>query len=121
MYISLDKNGRYSGREGHCSHAVARWMPERFRVRRERVHVIFLSEGCFSTLAVCLANGVNAMQQKNKKEKLMRTTDKFLGKHERHEIKASSSESHYFNLWCDTCEERNRVRGKARVKRRSFV
>lgn len=53
MYISLDKNGRYSGREGHCSHAVARWMPERFRVRRERVHVILLSEGCFSTLAVC--------------------------------------------------------------------
>lgn len=121
MYISLDKNGRYSGREGHCSHAVARWMPERFRVRRERVYEIYFERGCFSTLALCPENGTSEMEQKIRKQKLLRAADKFLGKHEGHEVAASSSESHYFNLWCDTCEEINRVRVRQGSSRdRSF-
>lgn len=39
------------------------------------------------------------------KKKLVRAAEKFIQKHLGHEIEASSSELHYFNLWCVTCEK----------------
>ena len=43
------------------------------------------------------------MENKNKR-KLVRAAEKLLDKHQGHEVEASSSEPHYFNLWCVTCE-----------------
>lgn len=59
--------------------------------------------------------------REKKPAELVRDAKRFIEQHEGHEVEASSSEPHYFNLWCVTCEEENRLREKTRVKSRSFV
>jgi hypothetical protein len=65
--------------------------------------------------------GVSQMTEKQPSQ-LARESAKFLSKHKGHRVEAPPcADSFYFNLWCVTCERGISGRGKARVKRRSFV
>jgi hypothetical protein len=54
--------------------------------------------------------------------KLVRESQKFILKHKGHKVEAPRcADCFYFSLWCVTCEKEISVRGKTRVKSRSFV